>query len=108
MEAKRSKQDVKVSVVGAGAIGGVTAALLARAGWQPELVCKHQEIADRSVTQGIHVFGVRGESTIKVKAVKDIADLFEPKEVVFLATKAGDCVAAAQELSRFLSEKGAI
>ena len=38
-------QKLRVVVVGAGAIGGITAALLVKGGYDVMLVCKHQEIA---------------------------------------------------------------
>lgn len=92
----------RIAVVGAGAIGGVTAAYLARAGHDPDVVCKHQETVDLARSRGLHVFGVRGEDHVRVAAVRSIADLAEPKDLVLLATKATDCVNAAQELLPFL------
>ena len=41
------KESIQVAVVGAGAVGGIVAAFLARAGWDLEVVCKHQEMVDR-------------------------------------------------------------
>ncbi|MGD2126856.1 MAG: 2-dehydropantoate 2-reductase [Desulfobacteraceae bacterium] len=102
------KESVKMAVVGAGAIGGVTAALLSRAGWDLELVCKHQEIVDRACSDGLHVFGVKGEHRIALKAVKEIRELSGPKDVVFLATKANDCIEAARDLRPFLHENSAV
>jgi len=108
MDSKMQKGKVNVAVVGAGAIGGVTAAFLARAGWDPEVVCKHQKVVDRINAQGLHVFGVKGEWLAHVKAVRGIQDLSGTKDVVFLATKATDCVLAAQELLPFLDENSAV
>jgi 2-dehydropantoate 2-reductase len=96
-------KSVNIAVVGAGAIGAATAAFLAKAGWNTEIVCKHQEIADLAQSPGLHVFGVKGEHYIGMRAVKDIKDLSGPKEVVLLATKATDCVEAAKELLPVLS-----
>jgi len=93
---------MRIAVVGAGAIGGITAALLTRAGIDVEVVCKHQETVDRALSSGLRVFGVKGDLTARVKAVKSIADLSGPKDVVFLATKATEAVSAAQELIPFL------
>jgi 2-dehydropantoate 2-reductase len=90
--------NLKVAVVGAGAIGGITAAILTRAGYDLEVVCKHQEIVDRALSTGLHVFGVGGEHLVPVKAVKDISGLSGAHDVVFLATKATEAVATAQEL----------
>lgn len=98
----------RVTVVGAGAIGGVTAAFLAGAGWDVELVCKHQGIVDRCASPGLHVVGIRGESYAPLRAVKNISDLCGPLEVVLLATKATDCVEAARELLPFLSAQSLV
>jgi len=91
-----------VTVVGAGAIGGVTAAFLKKAGWNVKIVCKHQEIADRCAEPGIHVFGKKGEDHVQLRALKNITDLNGPQDVTLLATKATECVDAARELLPFL------
>ena len=36
-------EQLKIGIIGAGAIGGVTAAQMADAGYDIELVCKHKE-----------------------------------------------------------------
>ena len=97
-----------VTVVGAGAIGGVTAAFLKKAGWNVKIVCKHQEIADRCAGPGIRVFGKKGEDHVRLRALKDIADLKGAEDVVLLATKATDCVDAARELLPFLKDDSAL
>ena len=96
-------KSVNIAVVGAGAIGAATAAFMAQAGWNTEIVCKHQEIADLAQSPGLHVFGVKGEHYVPVRAVKDIKDISGLKEVVLLATKATDCLEAANELLPVLS-----
>ncbi len=96
--------DSRIAVVGAGAIGGITAAVLARAGFDVEVVCKHQDTVDRAVGPGLHVFGVMGDFRVPVKAVKSITNLSGAKDVVFLAVKAADAVPAAEELLQFLDD----
>ncbi len=93
----------RIAVVGAGAIGGVTAAFLAQAGHDPALVCKHMEIAKRAKAPGLRVFGVRGELRAPVHAVERVPQLEGPLDLVFLATKATDMLEAAQELLPLLS-----
>ena len=73
--------DASIAVVGAGAIGGVTASLLRQSGWNPEVVCKHQETVDRANTRGFHISGVRGEQHVLLNAVKNISDLSVPKDL---------------------------
>ena len=95
-------KDAKIAMIGAGAIGGITAAFIRQAGHDLEIVCKHQELADRINDRGIHITGIKGEHRVKLKAVKTIADLSGPQDLVFLATKSTDCVEAARDLRPFL------
>ena len=53
-------KDISIAVIGAGAIGGITAAYLSRAGYDVELVCKHRSKADLVNNEGLHIAGVRG------------------------------------------------
>jgi len=99
-----NKDNPSVVVVGAGAIGGVTAAFLKEAGWDVRLVCKHKEIADRCTDPGVHVFGLKSENWVKLKGLENIKDLEGPQDVVFLATKATDCVDAARALLPFIRD----
>ena len=95
-------KDAKIGVVGAGAIGGITVAFIKKAGWDPLLVCKHQETADLSTAPEIHITGIKGDHTISLKAVKNISDLSGHQDLIFLATKANDCLEAAHALLPFL------
>jgi ketopantoate reductase len=95
-------ENSKIAMVGAGAIGGVTAAFISKAGYDLEIVCKHKDLADKINVVGIDITGIKGDHRIKMKAVEAISDLSEPKDLVFLATKANDCVAAAKDLIPFL------
>lgn len=91
-------KESKIAVIGAGAIGGVTAALIKEAGRDIEIVCKRQDIVNKISEHGIHVTGLKGDHRIKLKAVKEISDLSGLKDLVFLATKATDCLTAARNL----------
>lgn len=98
----------KVAVVGAGAIGGITAAFVSRAGWDVELVCKHERIVRACGARGLHISGVRGEHTIRVPAVRTLDELSGPKDVVLLATKATDLAEAAPALKPLLAPEGVV
>jgi len=95
-------KDAKITVVGAGAIGGITAAFIKKAGWDPVLVCKHQETADLSMSPGMHITGIKGDHTISLDTVENTSDLSGHQDLIFLATKANDCLAAAHALLPFL------
>jgi 2-polyprenyl-6-methoxyphenol hydroxylase-like FAD-dependent oxidoreductase len=49
----------KIVVIGAGGVGGITAALLAKAGYNVKVVCKYPELAEKIKTKGLHIFGLR-------------------------------------------------
>lgn len=101
-------RDAKIVVVGAGAIGGITAAFIKNAGWNPLIVCKHQKTADLSMSPGLHITGIKGDHTIALNAVKNISDLSGYQDLIFLATKANDCIEAAQALLPFLKPESKV
>ena len=95
---------IRIVVVGAGAIGGVTAALMKQGGSDVTLVCKHQEIADIASGRGLHITGVKGEHTVHLNAVADIAELDGTYDVALIATKAYDMPACARALMPYLKD----
>jgi len=101
-------KDSKILVVGAGAIGGISAAFIKKAGYNVEIACKHQELADKVKAQGLHVFGVKGEERISMPAVALIRELKEPKDIVLLAVKATDMLDAAKRLRPFLKKDSVV
>ena len=62
----------RIVIIGAGAIGGITAALMKKAGEDVTLVCKHMDIADLANGRGLHVTGFAGDATVPVQSVADI------------------------------------
>ncbi|MDD3334672.1 MAG: ketopantoate reductase family protein [Eubacteriales bacterium] len=94
--------ELRIVVVGAGAIGGITAAFLQEGGADVTLVCKHQEIVELAVGKGLHVTGVKGEHQVSVKAVKTIDQLDGSFDAALIATKAYDMPQSAKELLPFL------
>ena len=100
MEYRRSK----ILVVGAGAVGGITAAFLVHAGYDVEVLCRSQELAALLRSHGFHVYGVKGEHKVRIRALADVSELGERKDVVLMATKANDLAPAARGLLPFLKE----
>ena len=98
-------RNAKILVVGAGAIGGITSAILVKEGYDVEVVSKYHSEEDKAI---FRVFGQCGDIESRVKTITAIQDLTEKKDIVFLATKANDCFDAARELLPFLHEKSAV
>ncbi len=89
-------KDMKIAVIGAGAIGGITAAFIKKACFDVEVVCKYDEITQK-VNKGIAIEGVRGKLNIPVKAVKTVDELSGVKNIIIVATKAYDMPTACRE-----------
>ncbi|HPB80584.1 MAG TPA: ketopantoate reductase family protein [Spirochaetota bacterium] len=102
------RKSVKITVVGAGAIGGVTAGFLAREGYDVEIVSKYEDLADKIRHKGIHVFGVGGDFSVVMPAFAKVTELSGTRDIVLLATKATDMIEAARELLPYLKESTAV
>lgn len=98
----------KILVIGAGSIGGTSAALLARAGYQVSIICKYPELVDKIEQEGLYLKGMKGEMFSKMPAFAKIPDLKEPQDLVLLATKATDMSAAAEQLLPFLHKNSLV
>jgi 2-dehydropantoate 2-reductase len=100
------KSDLKFLVVGAGAVGGITAALLRKNGVNVEIVCKYDEYASLVSESGIEISGVCGKFNIKMPAFASISEVKDEKDIVILATKATDMMDIAHSLNSILKKDG--
>jgi len=89
-------------VIGPGAIGGATAALLARASRDVVLVCKRPGLAATVASEGIHVRGARGDFRTRCAAVTTIEELEGAFDYALITVKAPDLQDAARRLLPFL------
>jgi len=94
----------KILIIGAGAIGGVTAGILSRAGYSVTLVCKYPELAEKINNEGLKISGYKGDFYRKLPAVPVIKDLEGKFDFVLIATKATDMPDAAKQVLPFLKE----
>lgn len=79
-----NSKDLKFLVLGAGAIGGITAAALKRKGFDVEIICKYDDYATLISTQGIDVQGVHGSYNVKVPAYATPAEVKEKRISSFM------------------------
>jgi 2-dehydropantoate 2-reductase len=98
------KERANILVLGAGAIGGIVAALLHKNGHSVHLVTKHQEIADISNSKGLHIFGYKGSHYEKVPAVAKVLKIKVHPDFVFVATRATEMGQAVKDVLPFLHE----
>jgi 2-dehydropantoate 2-reductase len=92
---------MKIGVVGAGAMGSVYAALLARGGHEVWAVDRWQEHIQAIRTHGLRVEGASGDHTVPVHATTDPGGV-GPCELVVIATKAMDVAKAAESAKALL------
>ncbi len=93
-----------IAVIGAGAIGGVTAAYIAKAGYPVQLVCKNPDRADQIMQEGLHITSIRGDQYVRLTAVAEIEQLSGPLDIVLIVTKAYDMPDAARRVLPLLKE----
>lgn len=89
---------MRIGIIGAGAVGGAIAALLARAGHDVEVTARGAHL--HSIRQsGIALTGAWGESTARLRAA---ATLTRVNELVVVATKAHDAEQALRDNIKYL------
>lgn len=88
---------MRVTIVGAGAIGGLAGAYMALAGEDVVLVDRWTEHVDALNAKGLFTDGIRGELTVPVKATTPDR-LSGPLEAVLVATKSQDTADAVRQL----------
>jgi 2-dehydropantoate 2-reductase len=84
-------------VIGAGAVGGITAALLKKKGINVEIVCRNEEYASSVNSNGLFVTGTCGNFNVVIKAYSSVSQVSERKDIILLATKATDMLDAAKD-----------
>ena len=98
---------MKVTMIGAGAIGGLAGAHMSRAGYDVTLVDRWAEHVQAMNDTGMYIDGIRGEMRIPVKAVTPDR-LAGPLQAVLIATKSQDTAGAARLAIPLLGDDGFI
>ena len=95
-------------VIGAGAIGGTTAAYMTLAGHDVTVLCRRQELAEKFCEKGMHISGVRGERDVPLKAVCGAEALEGKFDCCIVSTKAYDTIPAVESALPHLTEDGIV
>ena len=97
-------KNAKILVVGAGAVGGVAAALLAKAGRTVAVVGRSAAGIERMRSRGLHVFGAAGDLRVSLPVYAGIGEVPDKADIVLLATKATALPGVAEALRPVLHE----
>jgi 2-dehydropantoate 2-reductase len=98
---------MKLTIVGAGAIGGVTGAYLIRAGHDVTFVDLVEEHVRAINERGLRIEGIRGEFAVPARAIHS-RELAGPLDAVILAVKALHTEAATHQIAPHLAADGYI
>ena len=93
---------LEIAVIGAGAIGGITAAFLAEAGYDVQLVCNHKDTAELANSEGLRISGIRGTRRMTVNSVTSIDQISGQKDAILVAVKAYDMPDAVKSCLPYL------
>jgi 2-dehydropantoate 2-reductase len=101
---------MRILIVGIGALGGVIATRLLAAGVAVHLAVRSAESAARLKAAGLTVTGTGGPASAAPEAVEPLGAYAgaAPFDLVVLATKGGDALAAAPALPGLLAADGAL
>jgi 2-dehydropantoate 2-reductase len=101
--AAEKRDAMRIAVMGAGAIGGITGGMMARAGEDVTLVDTLTEHVDTINLDGLKIIGELGEHVVRVPAVTP-AELTGDFDLVFLAVKGVDTGSALEELKPYTTD----
>lgn len=99
-------RELSFLVIGAGAIGGITAALMKKNGYNVTILCRNDDYASAINENGISVKGANGEFLVRIPAFASVDQITGRKDVILHATKATDMGKAARDALPVLNEKG--
>ena len=99
---------MRILVIGAGAIGGSTAAFMTKAGEDVTVLCRSESTCNALKNPGMKITGVRGEHIIPLKAVLGPENLEGDFELCIVSTKAYDTIEAVKSALPHLKEDGIV
>ena len=99
---------MRILIVGAGAIGGVTAAYMTLGGCDTTLMCSRESAAEKIRTDGLHICGKRGETSVRMNAVSSAFELEGTFDAVLIVTKAYDMQEAAKSILPYVKTESIV
>ncbi len=105
MSEKKSLKDERITIIGAGAIGGTVGAFMSDAGYDVVLVDVVREHVDAMNEHGLRISGIRGDRYFPVTAVH-ADDLDGPLGATFLCVKGHLTEGAIERYGPMLSKEG--
>ncbi len=98
----------RILLAGPGAIGGIVAACVSRAGYDVTVLSRQEETARRISEKGLEITGVLGSFKQTVPAVASPGRLDGTFDLILLATKAYDAVPLLEKLISFMGPESVV
>lgn len=98
----------KILIIGAGAIGGITAGFLSKGGYNVQIVDKNPDIVEIIKSKELHIYGKKGDFKISIPAFSSIDQISEKKDLILLATKATAMPFVVKDLIPILKENSVV
>lgn len=94
----------EVLIIGAGGIGGITAAHASRAGFDVEVVDNLPGLSEKIGSKGLEVSGTVTPFIEKITSYKSIREVRGEKDIIFLATKATALCKIAEDVKTLMND----
>jgi len=108
IEKRKKKKEIKIGIIGNGAVGQTFSVMLASSGFDVEVAGRRQrgiQIDDSFVYE---IKGDFGEKTYLIKVVKSVAEFTTKKDIIIVATRMFDTASASKEALSMLEPNGSI
>ena len=89
-------------------MGGITAALLSKKGYDVTVVAKYPDYAMKIGSSGLKISGICGNMQVTMPAVASLEEVSGTKDLILLAVKANDMASAAEKALPLLDGNGYI
>lgn len=103
-----AKDNTKVLVIGAGGIGGTTAAFISKAGYHVEIVDNFPGLANRIEKDGIQISENGTGFNCRINAYSSISDVKEKKDIILIATKINALRNLIDPIKAILAQNGVV
>jgi 2-dehydropantoate 2-reductase len=102
----RDEDTQRLLLMGCGAVGGVLAGGLLRAGHSVEIVTHNDEITRAILAEGLQVGTPGGQWTVSARPGTQLDEVEGPFDAVYLAMKGTEVMAAAESVAELLAPRG--
>lgn len=99
-------KDIKIGIIGGGNVGTAFAVALSSKGYDVELVARRLKGVVIDNATNLNIRGSFGDKAYLIPVVKDIAQLKDKKDIIFMCTKSYDGLMSIPSANEYLKDDG--